>query len=222
MVERGATMPLVTRRGGPWPLRRSVYAVDVSSSRDPFEFAENPLPGSEQGRSRGTDTGDSPFHFGTQPTAPPPVSQGSRRTRLLWLAGWLGAAGVIAAGVVVAATVLGGPDTGGPDTAPVPARSPAAASPDESIVYEVTGAGTAASVEFSAPEAGGESRLMDVPLPFRVSVPASGVPSVYTVVAQRGADGGPISCSVGGAGTFDERRADGPFAAVTCSASATP
>lgn len=91
------------------------------------------------------------------------------------------------------------------------------------VTYEITGSGTAARVDFSGNDATEPSQRTDVPLPFRVSVPAAGVPSVYTVVAQNGANGGSISCSIARGGKeLDEQTADGSGVLVACSGSAHP
>lgn len=198
---------------------------DDRPSDDPFWFPEKLHSGVDPERGRLVDGGEapSPFDFGPSPRAapamPPRPANRSYRQRWPWLAGGLSGIALIAVVAVVVVNTLGGdPGAVGGSSPSVPPSGSDGEAGADSVMYEVRGRGPAASVDFSAPDTNGESQLMNVPLPFRVSVPSAGVSSVYTIVAQSGPDGGSISCSIVSDGNrLDERSADGPSASVACS-----
>ncbi|MFN2494810.1 MAG: MmpS family transport accessory protein [Pseudonocardiaceae bacterium] len=150
---------------------------------------------------------------------PPRPDGHSSRRRWPWIAGVLSGIALIAvAGALVANTRGGDPGTVSGASPAGPLNDSGERAAGGSVVYEVTGTGTAAGIDFSSPDTSGESQLVNVPLPFRVSVPWAGVPSVYTVVARSGPDGGSISCSILSDGDrLDEHSADGPSGSVACS-----
>lgn len=79
-------------------------------------------------------------------------------------------------------------------TADAAATTPAASA---TVVYEVTGSGTALTIDYSPDAKGGSDRMESVPLPWTKTFPIVGIPSLFEVVIVGGDN---VACTITVAG----------------------